>query len=119
MDESTVILQFSQSEKIKAGLIWASQCLQVLSAPDTPADTSGLRVVQQLVGGIWQEIHLILHMGKDPVWAQVEKDVDMALVMLNSGVAQEAGYHLTRALSKVTGVGGRSMSYLREKGLLE
>ena len=119
MEESDAIFQFSQSEKIKAGLIWASQCLQILAAPDTPADTSGLRVIRQMVGGIWQEIHLIFHLVKDPAWEEVGKDVDLALVMLNSGVAQEAGYHLTRALSKVTGLGGRSMSLLKEKGLLK
>ena len=47
-----------------------------------------------------------------------EKDMNTALVMLNSGVAHEAGYHLTQALSKVTNIGQQSMSLLIEKGLL-
>jgi hypothetical protein len=33
-------------------------------------------------------------------------------------VSQEAGYHLTRALSHVTDIGQRSMNELRDRGLL-
>jgi hypothetical protein len=51
-------------------------------------------------------------------WLEAEKDVNNAMVMLNSGVAHESGYHLTQALSKVTNIGQQSMSLLIEKGLL-
>ncbi len=44
--------------------------------------------------------------------------MNTALVMLNSGVTHEAGYHLTQALTKVTTVGQQSMTLLTEKGLL-
>jgi hypothetical protein len=51
-------------------------------------------------------------------WLEAEKDVNNAMVMLNSGVAHESGYHLTQALSKVTNIGQQSMSLLIKKGLL-
>ena len=38
--------------------------------------------------------------------------------MIDSGVAPESVVHLTQALSQVTTIGHRSMSFLREKGLL-
>ena len=42
----------------------------------------------------------------------------MALVMLDSGVARESTYHITRALGSVTAIGQISMIYLEDKGLL-
>ena len=49
---------------------------------------------------------------------EVEKSIDTAMVMINSGVAHEAGYHLTQALTRVTTIGQRSMTILKDNGLL-
>jgi len=38
--------------------------------------------------------------------------------MINSNVAHEAGYHLTQALTQVTTIGQRSMTILKDDGLL-
>ena len=38
--------------------------------------------------------------------------------MIHSGVGPEAVIHLTQALSQVTSIGQRSMSFLQEQGLL-
>ena len=38
--------------------------------------------------------------------------------MIDSGVAPEAVIHLTQALSQVTSIGHRSMTVLKEEGLL-
>jgi hypothetical protein len=51
-------------------------------------------------------------------WREAEKDVNTAMVMINSGVVQESGYHLTQALSKVTNIGQQSMTQLVVEGLL-
>jgi hypothetical protein len=40
------------------------------------------------------------------------------MVMISSGVAHEAGYHLTQALTQVTTIGQRSMTILKDKGHL-
>ena len=52
------------------------------------------------------------------MWLEAAKDVDTALVMVNSGVVHDSGYHLTQALSRVTTVGQQSMGLLVDKGLL-
>ena len=51
-------------------------------------------------------------------WQEAAKDINTAMVMLNSGVAHETGYHLTQALSKVTNIGQQSMKLLLDEGLL-
>jgi hypothetical protein len=64
------------------------------------------------------DVHLAVKIAADPTWRDVEKNIDLALVMLDSGVSQEAGYHLTHALSHVTDIGQRSMIELKDRGLL-
>jgi hypothetical protein len=39
--------------------------------------------------------------------------------MIHSGVPQEAGYHLTRALSRVTQMGGQAAAVLERQGLFQ
>ncbi len=51
-------------------------------------------------------------------WDEVEKHIDMAMVMINSNMVQESGFHLTRSLSQVTGIAQRSMSVLKDEGIL-
>jgi hypothetical protein len=48
----------------------------------------------------------------------VDKSIDTAIVMINSKVVHEAGYHLTQALTQITTIGQRSMSLLKDEGLL-
>jgi hypothetical protein len=67
---------------------------------------------------IASEIQLSAKLVPMEQWEDVDKNLDLALVMINSGVVQEASYHLTQALSHVTTIGQRSMSRLLEKGLL-
>jgi hypothetical protein len=55
---------------------------------------------------------------EDDAWDEIEKTIEKALVMINSGVAAESVVHLTQALSRITSIGHRSMTVLREKGLL-
>jgi hypothetical protein len=67
---------------------------------------------------IYNEISVAQKAAPHDSWLQAEKDMNTALVMLNSGVPQESGYHLTQALSKVTSIGQQSMAQLIEEGLL-
>jgi hypothetical protein len=54
----------------------------------------------------------------DVSWDEVLRHIDKAMVMINSGVAAEAVVHLTQALSQVTSIGHRSMTFLKGEGLL-
>ncbi len=64
------------------------------------------------------EIHVAIKAAPHDVWLKAEKDINTALVMLNSGVTHEAGFHLTQALTQVTTIGQQSMTLLTDKELL-
>ena len=75
-------------------------------------------MLKALVTMIDSEIQIARTFAPHGTWIDVRKDVDTAMVMVNSGVAQESGFHLTRALTKVTSIGQQAMGLLVEKGLL-
>ena len=112
------ILAFSQSEKIKAGIIWVTQALGILAGLPEKNRKSAERMAHVFIGMMLRDVHLAVKVTAESSWREVEKNIDLALVMLDSGVSQEAGYHLTRALSHVTDIGRRSMRRLKDEGLL-
>ena len=118
MQTNESIKAFSQSEKLKSGLIWASQIVEAYKALPESDKPGAEKILKILIGMIASEIHIAQKAAPHQIWPEAEKDVNTALVMLNSGVAHDVGYHLTQALSKVTTVGQQSMTRLVEKGLL-
>ena len=118
MQTNQAIIAFSQSEKLKTGLLWAIQMIEVnVSLPEfeKPGAEKMLKILISMIGN---EIVIARKAAPHAKWLEAEKDVDTALVMLNSGVAHDSGYHLTQALSKVTTIGQRAMTFLVDKGLL-
>ena len=118
MQTDQSIKAFSQSEKLKSGLIWANQIIEVYVALPEAEKPGAERILKTLIGMIASEIHIAKKAAPHEIWLEAEKDVNTALVMLNSGVAHDSGYHLTQALSKVTTIGQQSMSQLVDEGLL-
>ena len=118
MQVDEAITAFSQSEKIKAGLIWASQVVEIYKTL-AEADKSGAeKIIRAIVDLIGHEILICKKSAPDKLWLEIEKNIETAAVMIRSNVAHEAGFHLTRALTQVTTIGQRSMSMLKDKGLL-
>ena len=118
MEVHDAIISFSQSEKIKAGLIWVSNAIELLKRPYEP-ERQGVEItIKAIIGMIVQEIRLAKNLAIDPAWDEVEKNIDQALVMINSNVGHESVAHLTKALSQVTGIAHRSMSFLKHQGML-
>jgi hypothetical protein len=118
MQTDQAIKAFSQSEKLKAGLIWASQIAEVYLGLPESEKPGAERVLKTLIGMIASEIHIAQNAAPHEIWLAADKDLNTAQVMLNSGVAHDTAHHLTRALSKVTTIGQQSMSLLVEEGLL-
>ena len=118
METSEAILSFSQSEKIKAGIIWLTQALEILQTVPEKGRKSAERVAHVFLSSMLRDVHLSARLSGDDAWRDAEKNIDMALVMLDSGVARESTYHITRALGSVTAVGQRSMAHLKSEGLL-
>ena len=112
------ILTFSQSEKIKAGLIWASQAVEIYKALPETDKPGAEKIIAAIVNMIGSEILICRKSAPNELWTAVEKSLDTAIVMINSNIAHEAGYHLTQALTQTTTIGQRSMSILKDEGLL-
>jgi len=118
MDTKRAIMAFSQSEKVKSGIIWVSQALEMLRGLPEPEKEGAKKVIKMKIDMILQEIMLAKKVAADASWEETERAVDQAMVMINSGVAPESTVRLTQALSWVTSIGHRSMSLLKERGLL-
>jgi hypothetical protein len=116
MDEKEAILSLVQSEKVKAGLIWTSSAAEAIQGMEPGKGAQQvLAVMVDLVVG---ETILGSQLGRDEAWTKAIRSIENARIMILSGVAQEAPYHLARALREVTGIGRRAMTYLKEKELL-
>ena len=113
-----VITTFSQSEKIKGGLIWASQAVELFKALPEVDKPGAEKILKSLVDMIGSELLICKRTAPNELWQEVEKSIDTAMVMINSNVAHEVGYHLTQALTQVTTIGQRSMTILKDDGLL-
>lgn len=118
MDTREAIMGLSQGEKIKAGLIWASQVIQLMEGLAEGERSTGSKTARALVGMISHEVMLARNMWDDPAWGEMQKDLDRAGVMIDSGIPSEAITYLTRALSRSTDVAGRAMTFLKDEGLL-
>ncbi len=119
MEIQDAIIAFSQSEKIKSGMIWLSQTVQMLDALTPPEKMGGEKVIKTIIYMLVNEIQLARKLAPEEDWQEAEKHLHLAVVMVNSRVVQESVFHLTRALAQVTNIGNRSMSVLIEKGLIE
>jgi hypothetical protein len=118
MTPREAVMAFSQSEKIKAGLIWVSLAVdQSVTLPELEKKGAA-GVIRTTLAMIYHELHLAGKLGGGDSWREIEKHLDMALVMIDSQVLPEAIFHLTRALSRVTTIGQRAMTVLKDQGLI-
>jgi ABC-type taurine transport system ATPase subunit len=99
------ILVYVQSEKAKAGLIWLSQgLLQFQGRPPTqPAAAENLAL--SILEMVRDEVQLGWRLTRDAAWQRADSHLQQAAVMLRSGAAHDAPWHLTLALRQVTGLG--------------
>ncbi|SPD74574.1 conserved hypothetical protein [uncultured Desulfobacterium sp.] len=118
MNTQEAIMAFSQSEKIKSGVISLSHALELLGGLPKQETQAGQQIIMALTNMILQEVQLAKKLAADENWEAAEKNIEQALVMIISGVGAESIIHLTQALSHVTSIGQRSMSYLKDQGLL-
>ncbi|MGD8369172.1 MAG: hypothetical protein PVG78_16150 [Desulfobacterales bacterium] len=118
MNDKEAIVSLTQSEKIKSGLIWASNCLERLPGPGSTEPRGGEPIAAALVDMVSAEAILAKRLGNDERWEKVLDCIEKARVMILSGVAPEGVYHLTRALQQVTAIGRRALGHLKKKGLL-
>jgi len=119
MDTRQAIISFSQSEKIKSGLIWCSQCAQLADHMNQPEQQGAVRVLQALVAMLANEMQLARQTTAEAIWLEAEKMLNKARVMIDSGISQEAVHHFTQTLSQVNRIGQKAMGDLIDKGLMK
>lgn len=118
MKTDQAIIAYSQSEKVKSGIIWISQCLDRLQGFGGDEKKGSEITIHLILNMIGHEINLAANMTNDKGWEEVKPHLERAMIMFDSGVGPEAGLHLSKALSKVTNISRRSMEYLRGEDLL-
>ncbi|MCG6910710.1 MAG: hypothetical protein LJE94_11380 [Deltaproteobacteria bacterium] len=118
MDLKAAVIAFSQSEKIKAGLIWSSQTIEMHAGISEQDKTGARQIIGALLSMVANEVQVAMRMAPDDRWEEALKHLNKALVMIRSNIPQEAPFHISRALSQVTSVGQASMSLLSEKKIL-
>ena len=118
MDVKQAVMAFSQSEKIKSGIVWVSHVLGRMIDLQFQERQGAEKVISLIVGMIAQEIHLAKTLTEDAQWDEIDRAFDQSLVMINSGVGPESITQLTRVLSMVTNIGQRSMTMLKDNDLL-
>jgi hypothetical protein len=112
------IIALAQSEKVKAGLIWASQAIEIFWGLPDEEKKGTERIIQVFLNMISREIALAKTITRHESWDSVDGHIEKALIMISSGVGQEAVVHLSRALSLVTNIAQQSMVFLKERDLL-
>jgi len=118
MTPREAVMAFSQSEKIKAGLIWTSQAVdQSINLPDLEKK-GAVGVIRTTLAMIYYELQLAGKLIGGDSWREIEKHLDLALVMIDSQILPEVNFHLTRALSRVTTIAQRAMTVLKDQGLI-
>lgn len=117
-DVKKAVSAYVQSEKVKSGLIWICQIADQAAAIDGPGRQQGIRLLQTLAHRIADESDLAGRITGDRRWHEIGQKINMALVMINSGVPQETSFHLTQALTRVTRIGGQAALVLRDHGLI-
>jgi hypothetical protein len=118
METRSAILAYSLSEKIKTGLLWATQLVEMQTGLGETERSGARPMLRAIVAMLANEIRLAEKLLAADQWQNADKHVNLALVMIDSGVAREATFHLAKALSHVTSIGQRSMTALIDQGLL-
>ena len=118
MDTDKAIMAFSQSEKLKAGIIWVSQSLNLFEGLSDAEKKGAEKIISTLLNMVAHEANVAKAVAGVEGWEEIGPHIDKAIMMVNSGVGQEANIHLSKALSKITNIGQQSMSVLKEEGLI-
>ena len=78
METKQAIISFSQGEKVKTGLIWCNQCVQLAQNLPSAEKAGAVKVLQGLVAMIANEAQLARQASKDQVWLEVDKNLNTA-----------------------------------------
>ena len=91
MEIKEAIIAFSQSDKIKSSIIWASQAVEMTGGLSEEEKPGAIKIIRAVIGMIGNEILLCKKSAPHALWADVQKNIDTAMVMIDSNVV-DSGY---------------------------
>jgi hypothetical protein len=118
MREKEAILAFMMGERVKASLIVATQLAMVIEGFKDHEKAVANRVFSTFLGSLYKDIGLAHRISPQEEWAEIRKELDTGLTMVDSKVSHGAMDNLSRAISQATTISNRAMTFLKDRGLL-
>ncbi len=118
MTEKEAILGFMMGERMKATLIIATQLAMVIEGLTDHEKGGADKVFSAFLRSLYRDIGLGHKVFPQEEWAEIRKELDAGLVMVDSKVSHGAMDSLTRAISQATTISNRAMTFLKNRGLL-
>jgi len=118
MREKEAILAFMMGERVKASLIVATQLAMVIEGFKDHEKEVANRVFSTFLGSLYKDIGLAHRISPQEEWAEIRKELDTGLTMVESKVSHGAMDNLSRAISQATTISNRAMTFLKDRGLL-
>ncbi len=118
MTEKEAILGFMMGERMKAGLITASQLAMVIEELTGSEKEGANKVFSTFLMSLYRDIGLAHKVSPQEEWAMIRQQLDSGLVMVDSNVSHGSMDNFSRAISHAATISHRTMSFLQEKGLL-
>lgn len=118
MTEREAILAFMMGERIKAALIVATQLALMIEGLAEHEKVGANKLFSTYLRSLYRDIGLAHKVSPQEDWAEIRKELDGGLVMVESKVSHGAMDNLSRAISHTTTISNKAMSFLKDKGLL-
>ena len=112
------ILGFMYAERLKSALIITGQLLHALEDLKEGERAGGQRIFSSFVKGVTSEMRLAANVMEDADWHGLSGQLNLLEGYARLGQMETAQQELSHTLSRVTTIGGRAMTYLREADLL-
>lgn len=112
------ILGFMYAERLKSALIITGQLLDVLSDLTEGERAGGLKMFGSFVRGVGSEMRLAANVMTGADWDGLSGYLNLMEGYARLGQMEAAREELSRTLSRVTTLSGRSMMALEKSGLL-
>ena len=112
------ILGFMYAERLKSALIITGQLLDGLLDLKEGERAGGLKMFSFFIKGVTSEMRLAANVMEDLDWNGLSGQLNLMEGYARLGHMEAARQELSHALSRVTTLGGRAMTFLKEADLL-
>jgi hypothetical protein len=118
MTEREAILGFMMGERMKAALIVGTHMAMVIEGLAEHEKVGANKVFSTFLRALYRDIGVAHRVSPQEDWAEIRKELDGGLVMVDSRVSHGAMDNLSRAITHATTISNRAMAFLKDKELL-